>query len=143
MTMKHTYIILFFLSSIVFSACNKDDDFSPKNYEKNIIGEWKQVHEYYWEHTEGRDPTERERDLNLNSSYIYKEGGVFYYKNHSFLQEERWKIVDGRIVINDDYETAEKILSLTQTELKTEVHFMDVNGNKPQEVYYLNTYERQ
>lgn len=141
--MKHKYIILFFLSSIVFSACNKDDDFSPANYEKNIIGEWKKVHEYYWEHTEGREPTERERDINSNDSRVYKEGGVFYYKSPSYLQEERWKIVNDRIVINDDYETAEKILSLTQTELKTEVHFTDVAGNISQEVYHLNTYERQ
>lgn len=43
----------------------------------------------------------------------------------------------------DDYETAEKIIYLTPTELKTEVHFMDTNGNRPQEVYDLNTYERQ
>lgn len=143
--MKRIYAALFFLTTIAILSCSKDD-FDPNDYEKNIIGEWKLVHSYHWEHTQGRAPTEYEDDgevAGLVITYIYDEGGVFYYKLNSSLQEEKWKIVGDRIVINDDYETAEKIIYLTPTELKTEVHFMDTNGNKPQEVYDLNTYERQ
>lgn len=144
--MKKMYITLFFLASIVLFSCDKDSDFDPKNYEKNIIGEWKLVHEYRWEHTQGREPTESEGDGSneyFEITYIYKEGGIFYCKINTTLQEEKWKIVGDRIIIDDDYETGEKILSLTPTELKTELHFMDTNGTRPQEVYYLKTYERQ
>lgn len=143
--MKRMYAALFFLTTLALFSCNKDD-FDPNDYENNIIGEWKLVHKYHWEHTQGREPTENDRDVNgieLVLTYVYKEGGVFYYKLNTTLQEETWKIVGDRIVINDDYETAEKIIYLTPTELKTEVHFMDTNGNRPQEVYDLNTYERQ
>lgn len=147
--MKRITKVFFVLCVCAVSlSCSKDDDFSPENYEKNIIGEWEKVYEYYWEHTEGRDPTETEHDMTDKTILMmFKENGLvkmkMYYPSWNAEDEKAYKIINDRIVINDDYETSEKILSLTQKELKTEVHFMDVNGNRPQEVYYLNTYERQ
>lgn len=150
--MKRKYAALFFLTTLALFSCNKDD-FDPNDYEKNIIGEWRLVHEYRWRRIPGREPVISEIDKTKNKIiYIFKENDSLTYQHlgdysgqEFFVEKERiYKIVDGRIIIDTgEYDTAEKILSLTPTELKTEVHFMDTDGKNYKEIYSLYTYKRQ
>lgn len=152
--MKRIYAALFFLTTLALFSCSKDD-FDLNDYEKNILGEWRLVHEYRWRRYPGREPVISEIDETKNKIiYTFKENGslmvlLTIYPSESngpswnTEGEMMYKIVDGRIVIDGDYETAEKILSLTQTELKTEVRFIDVVGNTSKEVYSIYTYKKQ
>lgn len=149
--MKKKYAALFFLTILALFSCNKED-FDPNDYEKNIIGEWRLVHEYNWRRYLGREPVISEVDKTKDKTiYIFKENNSLTYQhsfNYSgqeefFEKENIYEIVDGRIVFDGDYETAEKILSLTPTELKTEVHFMDEVNHTYKEIYSVYTYKRQ
>lgn len=153
--MKRAYIFLLILLSIILTlfSCGKDNDFDPNDYEKNIIGKWELVYEYRWRRIPGREPEISENDkIKDKTVHIFKENDSLTYQmsiNYSgqeifFEHEMLYKIVDGRIITDHgEYDTAEKILSLTPTELKTEVHFMDTDGKNYQEIYSLYTYERR
>lgn len=151
-TMKHLLYII--VTLFICIACDKDDTdkvFSIDDYEKYIVGEWQLISKIHYEqrstglNDDIKDLVGPEEETTRKEIYVFKENGEsIWYLNYdknddgwSQIEKESWIVKNGILRIGDH--SPYKIILLTPTTLRLEMHFMDAPTI---EVYEAWTYKR-